>query len=61
MKPKELREKKGEELEALERDLRRELAEAELKFRMGTLGVSRRLELRRDIARVLTIRKEQGK
>lgn len=62
MKPSELRGKKREELELLESDLRRQLAEHRLKLGMGVLAqTSKKGQLRRDIARVLTILKEKEK
>ena len=59
MKIKELREKKGPELVALEVNLRRDLAEARLKVRLGSETKTARLSgMRKDIARVLTLLKE---
>ena len=57
---KELREKKTEELDVLDRDLSRELAEETIKLRMGTSSRTARLgQIRRDRARIQTIRKEK--
>lgn len=61
MKAKELRERKSEELAILERDLRRQLGEGLLKFRLGASNrVAEMTHLKRDIARILTIRRERG-
>jgi ribosomal protein L29 len=60
-KAKELREKKPEELSLLERDLRKELSLMQLKVRLGTEAHTSRLrEIRRSVARILTLRKEKG-
>ncbi|MBI2083834.1 MAG: 50S ribosomal protein L29 [Deltaproteobacteria bacterium] len=59
-KASEIKEKKPEELILLERDLRRELGELQLKVRMGTTASTARLgQIRREIARILTIRREK--
>lgn len=58
-KTSELREKKPEELNLIERDLLREFGELQLKVRMGTSASTARLgQIRREIARILTIRRE---
>jgi len=60
MKAKELRGKKPDELKGLERDLRRELAEMNIKKGLGTFAkTARLLEVRRDIARILTLQREK--
>ena len=60
MKARELKEKKPEELLTLEQGLRHELGEIRLKVAMGTFNKTARLgQIRREIARILTVRKEQ--
>ena len=62
MTNQELREKKPEELQALEGLLRHELGEFQLKVRMGIENHTARIsQLRQEIARVLTIKREKEK
>lgn len=63
MKAKEIREKGKADLERLEGKLREDLATASLQFRAGQLANTAKIRtLRRDLARVLTIRQEsEGK
>ncbi|MBI1908688.1 MAG: 50S ribosomal protein L29 [Deltaproteobacteria bacterium] len=57
MTPKELREKKPEELEDLEKQFRVERDALALQHRMGQLkDTSRLTKMKKDIARILTIR-----
>jgi large subunit ribosomal protein L29 len=59
--PKELREKTLQELKTLEQSLREELFKLNLQNAMGQLEKTHRLkELKRDIARVLTLLKEKA-
>lgn len=61
MTPKELREKTLQELKTLEQSLREELFKLNLQNAMGQLEKTHRLkELKRDIARVLTLLKEKA-
>lgn len=61
MKAKELREKGAEEIQVLETGLRKEFAESVLKLRMGSFTkVARLAQIKRDIARILTLRKEKS-
>ncbi|MBI2981501.1 MAG: 50S ribosomal protein L29 [Deltaproteobacteria bacterium] len=56
-----LREKKPEELNLAEAGLHRELGELRLKHRMGAAISTARLgQIRKEIARILTIRKEKS-
>ncbi len=60
MKSNELRDKTIDELRGLERKLRDELFMVRMKHYSGQLQkVSQMRELRRDIARVLTVRREK--
>ncbi|RLG42432.1 MAG: 50S ribosomal protein L29 [Thermoproteota archaeon] len=61
MKAEELRSLSKEELEARLRELREELFSLNTKSALGTLEKThRRREVRREIARVLTIMREKG-
>ena len=56
MKMKEVQDMTGLELEAKERELRQELFQLKMKARLGQAGKPSRIrDLRRDIARVLTV------
>jgi large subunit ribosomal protein L29 len=58
MKAKEIREKGKAEWEKLEGKLRQELATARLQLRAGQLATTSKIgALRRDLARLLTIRR----
>ncbi|MCB1214158.1 MAG: 50S ribosomal protein L29 [Deltaproteobacteria bacterium] len=60
MTPKELRGKSLSDLSALEKELREELFKLKLQNGLGSLEKNHRLgELRRDIARILTLRAEK--
>ncbi|MDO8462445.1 MAG: 50S ribosomal protein L29 [Deltaproteobacteria bacterium] len=57
---KELREKKPEELVAFEAQLRSEVATLTVKMRTGQVQDTSRLsKIKKDIARILTLRSEQ--
>ena len=61
MKYKEVSEKKGDELEALETKLRKELSDLRLRAFAGQLKETAKLgSLKRDIARVLTHKKARN-
>ena len=61
MKVKEIREKAKADLERLEGKLRQDLAAARLQLRAGQLtDTSKVRSLRRDLARVLTVRHVEG-
>ena len=60
MTPSEIREKNLKELTALEKDLREELFKLRMQNATGSLEKSHRLkEVKRDIARVLTVAKQK--
>lgn len=60
MTPKELREKKPEELVALEAQLRSEVETLVVKMRSGQVqDTSKLAKTKKDIARILTLRGEQ--
>lgn len=57
MKIKEIREKKGNDLDLLETKLRGELSDLSLQARAGQLATTHKIgSLRRDIARILTVK-----
>lgn len=59
MTPKDIREKNAKELSALERDLKEELFKLRMQNATGQLEKGHRIqEVKKDIARVLTIRRE---
>ena len=61
MTPEEIRQKTPQELETLEQDLREELFKLNLQNATGQLEKNHRLgELKRDIARVLTVTNEKS-
>ncbi|MDX1386346.1 MAG: 50S ribosomal protein L29 [bacterium] len=60
MTPNEVREKTIEELKVLEKDLKEELFKLKMQAGTGQLEKSHRLkEVKKDIARILTILKEK--
>lgn len=60
MKFREVNEKKDEEISLLETKLRQEFAELKMKARLGQLReIAKPGNVRRDIARVLTVRQQR--